>query len=230
MNDAAYELKFLLDERQAREVEDWSRRFLTPDPHGDSSGTYFTTSLYFDTEERDIYRQSNPYFRRRKFRVRRYGSDPVVYLERKTKWGDRVAKRRLSITLAELPYLAQPLSPQTWTGHEYHRRLRENRLLPACEIAYQRTAFMGSSSESSLRLTLDRSIFGCVTRTITLDPVKNGVQVLRDKVILELKFRNVLPALFKGLVRDLSLAASTVSKYRLCCQAHDLPTTRAANV
>jgi hypothetical protein len=48
---AAYELKFLVDEALAAEVERWARTHLKADPHGqpELGGAYRTTSLYFDT-------------------------------------------------------------------------------------------------------------------------------------------------------------------------------------
>src|SRR5439155_22125195 len=104
---AAYELKFLLDETRAQDVEAWAELRLALDPHSDPAlgGASRTTSLYFDTPELDVYHRA-PSYRRRKFRVRRYGSAPEVFLERKSKWGDRVAKPRTAVPAAELPLLA----------------------------------------------------------------------------------------------------------------------------
>jgi hypothetical protein len=105
---AAYELKFLVDEALAAEVERWARTHLKADPHGqpELGGAYRTTSLYFDTPEMDVYRRT-PGYRRRKFRARRYGLTSWLYLERKWKAGDRVSKRRS-------PFLRRPCpaSPQ----------------------------------------------------------------------------------------------------------------------
>jgi hypothetical protein len=47
-------------------------------------------------------------------------------------------------------------------------------------------------------------------------------QLLPDRCILELKFRQDLPALFKGLIDDLGLTPQPVSKYRLSVQAAGL--------
>src|SRR4051812_26013707 len=80
----AYELKFLLHEAQAQLVEAWARRRLMLDPHGEPAlaGAYRTVSLYFDTPQLDVY-QRTPSYKRRKFRVRRYGAAPLLFLERK---------------------------------------------------------------------------------------------------------------------------------------------------
>src|SRR5262249_37621424 len=149
-------------------VEAWARRRLLPDPHGDPAlaGAYRTTSLYFDTPDLDVYHGTASY-KRRKFRVRRYGPAPWAFLERKSKWGDRVEKRRTAVSEDELPLLAHPMALVTWSGYWFHRRLRMRRLLPACWIAYQRTAYVGACAEGPLRLTLDRRIRGIPTSAWT---------------------------------------------------------------
>ena len=101
-----------------------------------------TTSLYFDTPQLDVYYQT-PSFKRRKYRVRRYGDGPGLFVECKRKWGDRVAKERTPIAADEVALLAHPLSLATWPAHWFHRSLLERSLLPACHIAYHRTAYAG---------------------------------------------------------------------------------------
>jgi hypothetical protein len=220
----AYELKFLLDEARARDVEAWAQQRLALDPHGDPalSGAYRTTSLYFDTPELDVYYRSARY-KRRKFRVRRYDSLSWAFLERKSKWGDRVAKRRTALAEAELPLLANPMSLMTWHGHWFHRRLLARRLGPACQIVYQRTAYVGACPEGPLRLTLDRCAHGLLTDEWNLTPSEGGLPLMVGQVILEFKFRLALPTPFKELVADLRLSPRSVSKYRLCREAWGVP-------
>jgi hypothetical protein len=220
----AYELKFLLDEAQAQAVEAWALRRLALDPHGDPAlgGAYRTTSLYCDTPELDVYHRS-PSYRRRKFRVRRYGSAPKIFLERKSKWDDRVEKRRTPVPEEELALLAHPMALVSWTGYWFLRRLRLRRLFPACRIVYQRTAYVGMCAEGPLRLTLDRRAHGILTGDWSLAPFQGGLPLLTGQVILELKFRSALPVPFKELVRNLRLCPSTVSKYRLCRAAWGVP-------
>jgi hypothetical protein len=217
---AAYELKFLLDDCRAGEVEAWARRRLLPDPHGDPAlgGAYRTTSLYSDTAELDVYRRTADY-RRDKFRVRRYGAAPWAFLERKSKEDFRVAKRRTPVPEDDLPLLDRPRSSPSWPGRWFHRRLRAHRLSPVCRVVYQRTAYGGSCADGPLRLTLDRHLRGTLTGEWCVDPVDGGVPLLSGKVILELKFRGVLPAPFDELRLDLGLSPSDVSKYRLCREA-----------
>src|SRR5438093_5222453 len=80
----AYEMKFLLDTDQVGRVEAWAARHMLPDPHADPAlgNAYRTLSLYLDTPALDVYHRVKPY-RRRKFRIRRYSEEAIVYLERK---------------------------------------------------------------------------------------------------------------------------------------------------
>jgi len=222
----AFEMKFLLPERCALDIEAWAQGRLMLDPHGDPAldGAYRTTSLYCDTPDLDVYRRSRLY-RRRKFRVRRYGAAPGTFLERKSTWGDRVGKQRTGITEEELSNLAMPMSLVTWSGHWFHRSLLARQLGPACLIAYQRTAYVGKCAEGPLRLTLDRRVRGILTSEWNPAPFGGGLPLLTGDVIVEFKFRSALPGPFKELVAEMQLAPSKVSKYRLCREAWGVPAT-----
>lgn len=213
----AYELKFLVDARTSEQVQTWAMQSLqlSPDPHGDEAGAYTTTSLYFDTPMLDVYHRT-PRYRRRKFRIRRYANLPSVFLERKTKSNDCVAKRRSSVGEEELASLALPMSLETWAGHWFHRRIMLKELRPACRIGYRRTALVGSCAEGPLRMTLDRDLRGVLSSDWRLPPLEGGAPLLADQVILELKFLRALPLPFKRLVEEFKLAPAPVSKYRLC--------------
>jgi hypothetical protein len=211
----AFELKFLLDEARAQEVEVWARVRLALDPHGDPAlgGAYLTTSLYFDTPGLDVYHRS-PGYKRRKFRLRRYGAAPWAFLERKSKWGDRVRKRRTPLPDEELALLAHPMSVVTWPGHWFHRSLLARRLVPACRVSYQRTAYVGACAAGPLRLTLDRRVRGASASDWGLAPPEGALPLLRGQAILELKFHSALPGPFRELVEGMRLSPSGVSKYR----------------
>src|SRR5579871_2483264 len=135
----AFELKFLIDENAAQKVETWTATQLKPDPHGDPAldGAYHTTTLYLDTANLDVFHRS-PSFKRSKHRLRRYGREPHVYLERKTKTGDKVRKQRSVVPDEELALLSAPLSVVTWPGHWFHRRMLDRGLRPAALIDYVR--------------------------------------------------------------------------------------------
>lgn len=213
----AYELKFLVNAPLAGQIEAAARAFLTPDPHGDPAhgGAYDVTTLYLDTLQLDTFHRS-PGYARRRFRLRRYGAAPVVWLERKTRDADQVAKRRASVPEPDTAQLAQPLSLNTWPGHWFHQRLTARRLVPSCLIAYQRSALIGSGPEGPMRLTIDRHVRGSLCSQWRVSPVTTGIPVLEGQAVLEFKFHEALPAPFKLLIQGFRLSPAAVSKYRLC--------------
>lgn len=210
----AFEMKFLLAEEVARAVEERVRGVLALDPHAaENGGTYQTTSLYCDTPQFDVFHRTGV-GRRRKHRLRRYGREPQIFLERKSKKGQRVRKRRTVITEPELPLLTHPLSLVNWQGYWFHRRLLARQLQPVCRVSYERTAYMGPSPDGPIRLTFDRNLRGCLESAWRLEPVTDGPTLYPGEVVCEFKFRNALPPLFKGIITDLRLTPGGASKYR----------------
>ena len=157
----AYEIKFLLSEDQARSVEARVRGRLSPDPHADPAlgGAYRITSLYTDTPQFDVFRRTGE-FARSKFRVRRYGHNGPVFVERKDKNGDKVRKCRVSVPTADLAILAAPVAPASWAGGWFHHELTRRRLAPVCRITYERVAYLGTTDGGTVRLTFDRTVRG----------------------------------------------------------------------
>lgn len=218
--EPAFELKFQLDEALGREVADWAAQHLHLDPNGrpELGNAYRIHGLYFDTPALDVFQRS-PGYKKKKYRLRRYGSDPLIFLEQKRKSAGRVAKRRVQVDEAELERLRDIPGEQDWTGAWFHRRINVRKLQPSCLVSYQRQAYFGHNAEGPLRLTLDRNIRSEIAERWTVAEVADGMPMLRQCVLLELKFRRHLPALFKGLMQDFALTPGPLSKYRLAIQA-----------
>lgn len=210
----AYEVKFLLSEEQACVVESALKPHLALDPYADPScgGAYRTTSLYTDTPGFDVYHRVGS-LARRKFRVRGYGAAAQAFLERKAKRGDRVKKRRSAVPLAELAQLSATAAPE-WSGAWFHRQLDLRRLRPVCRIGYERVAYVGTAETHAIRATFDRNVRGELANSWTLGEVGAVPTLFDGQVIAEFKFRMAMPALFKGIVAELGLTPSSVSKYR----------------
>ena len=217
---AAFEMKFLLDEVQARDVERLIAGRLAPDPHGEPAleNAYRISTIYCDTPAFDVFRRLGPH-RRRKYRLRRYGDESLIYLERKTKRGERVRKRRSTIDRRELDVLCGFSTDTEWPGSWFHRQLVRRRLEPVCCVRYLRTAYVGLGDEGPLRLTFDRHIRGTLVRDWDLNPASDGTPVWEGLVVCEFKFRGSLPGVFKSAIESLALAPSGASKYRNCFQA-----------
>jgi hypothetical protein len=211
----AFELKFLVPPEKAAEIQDWAAKWMEPDPYADpgQAGSYQITTLYLDTPQRDVFHRAAGH-RSRKFRLRRYGAETRIYLERKTRRGDRVAKRRCDVPLDELAVLTGLPALDTWPGEWFRSRIDARGLQPTCRLTYDRTAFVLRTDDGPLRLTLDRRIRGVASGAWDLSPLGDEHTIPVDHVVCELKFRGVLPHLFKELIYALQLAAGSFSKYR----------------
>ena len=216
----AFELKFLLSQDMAQQVEHWAAAHMVPDPHAepDLGNAYRITSLYLDTPGFDVFHRSVPHHCK-KLRLRGYGSSPTVFLEQKTRKRDRVRKRRTPIVETELDKIRHSCPERNWPGAWFHRRSIWRRLRPTIQIGCVRSAFFKNGTEEPMRLTLDRQLRAVPNDEWRLLPWQGGFPALAGQVVLELKYSNVLPALFERMVREMSLTPCPVSKYRLAMRA-----------
>ncbi len=219
--DSAREVKFVLPADRAERVLAWARSRLAPDTYGGgpAGDEYRTTTIYFDTETRAVYERQGSYGRS-KYRLRRYGTSDIVFLERKMRTSTRLSKRRTAIAAREVE--AQLTSGQAadpairW----FVDRLRVRRLIPVCQVTYRRHALVGLSPNGPMRLTVDYDLTAQPNRTrVFVDG--EGVPVIPGFAILEMKFCVDSPAVFRQIVTDFQLSAAPVSKYRLAGDALD---------
>lgn len=218
--EPAFELKFQLSLDKAREVAAWAAEHLSIDPHcqPELDYAYHIHGLYFDTPALDVFHRSAGY-KRKKYRLRRYGANALVFLEQKRKSAGKVAKRRVQVEEAELARLCDVPTYLDWHAAWFHRRITRRKLVPSCLVSYDRQAYFGHNAEGPLRLTLDRRVRTQNAERWMVEEVESGVPMLTDQILLELKYRRNLPALFKGLMQDLSLTPAPLSKYRLAIHA-----------
>ena len=153
-------------------------------------------------------------FGRAKFRVRRYGQLPDVFLERKMRTSRLLAKRRTPVPIPELEHLANADRPRVWAGSWFADRLDLRRLAPTCQVSYRRTARVGSSPWGLMRLTVDDDLRGAPVRGFAFADGK-GTPLLIHHAIVELKFSAAMPPLFQLFADRFEVLATSVSKYRL---------------
>jgi hypothetical protein len=191
------------------------RTHLDPDPHGTGpfGDEYETVSLYFDTEDYDVFHRRGS-FARAKYRVRRYTEADVIFLERKLRRPRMVVKRRTRASLDVLDRLMQQDQDPNWSGDWFYQRLQLRRLSPVCQVSYRRTARTAVVGGALARLTLDEGIRVAPAEDVRFG-ADAGVPVLDRRMVLELKYRVDLPAVFKRLVEEFILHMETASKYRL---------------
>ena len=211
--NGAYEQKFLLPEGCVAEVIAWAGEHLAADPHATAEhGEYAVETVYYDTTDLSVYGKRLGY-QDSEFRLRRYGTEPLHYLEEKRKSRGWVSKVRTRVTEAELSLLEAASCPPDWAGAWFRNALAERQLAPSCQVAYRRLAREGESDGGPVRLTLDREI-RCAGAAGLCPPRDLERGVFLPVTLLELKYRNELPRLFQGLVRTFGLTPAVASKYR----------------
>src|SRR5262249_50546060 len=151
----------------------------------DGTDGYRVNSLYFDTAGFDVYQRKGSYGRA-KYRVRRYGTEQSIFLERKLKSRGLVSKRRTRIPDGDIRLLANGNATPEWIGYWFRRRLDARQLLPTCQIKYERVARVGMTSEGPVRLTLDRNICAFFTGEFQVEESGTWKTLLPDRCILEL--------------------------------------------
>lgn len=217
----ASEVKFLVPAATGLAVREWARQHLDRDPHGVGAfgDEYRTSTIYWDTADYDVFHRRAS-FGRSKYRVRRYDAADTVFLERKLRRPGMLTKRRTLVDASLLPRLERS-ERAAWSGDWFHRRVLLRQLRPVCEIGYFRTARAGASANGPIRLTLDERLHVSVCARPAFGTVERAVAIAEGCMILELKFRAAIPALFKQLVEEFRLTPQATSKYRLGIAAVD---------
>ena len=211
----AFEIKFVVPADLGVRIQRWARTHLNPDPHGSGpfGDEYRTASVYFDNDKLDVFHRRGSYGRS-KYRIRRYGDEGLVFLERKMRQPAVLAKRRTHTPIAHLDWLTRGDLDEAWDGQWFHRRLLARQLAPACQVTYARTARSVGRDGENVRLTLDSEL-----AVLPVDGIRfasgEGIPLLDDRMILELKYRGALPAIFRRLVEEFALTPQAASKYRL---------------
>lgn len=225
----AFEIKFLVDESLAESLIPKVATQMQLDPHADPrNGGYSVEGIYFETNQRDVYRRS-PGYSRKKYRIRRYAEGHIVFLERKAKRNGIVTKRRLQLESSELTrilkeaYVSSDRMPnaenvvetngQTETAW-FYKRLDRLKLRPTLCVTYDRVAFLQLENTGPIRLTVDRRI-GCCSLNQLHFPFKADYRrILEGKCIIELKFRDTMPNMFRQIIEEYKLISQPVSKFR----------------
>lgn len=213
---ATYELKFLIDDDQAAEIMAWAKQHLDADCHADPSlgDGYRVNSLYLDTPDFDVFHGTQE-FRQTKYRLRRYGSERLVWCELKQKSKGLVRKRRVAIEESELGQRLTTREEVDWVGSWFRDQLDAQCLRPVCQITYRRFARMRETHEGTVRLTIDDHLNAQLSRGWeVLSSSLEGTPLLTGQRILELKFHGAMPVMFRGLIEEQKLQVTSFSKYR----------------
>jgi len=235
-----FEFKYVVNETCAAAVRHFVLSYLEPDPYADleHGNSYQLSSLYLDTPDLSLYRQTVAGQKNRfKLRIRFYDNNPrsPALLETKRRVTGVVLKERAVVTRDGVRHLLNGKAPESsWlAGHKSDARSAEALANfcslrdhigagPSIYVSYRREAYV-SPENTSIRVTFDRQLLG--------SPYEQGAELLLPKhgarpkigngakVILELKFTDRFPEWMHELAQLLGLQRTSVPKYILCIDA-----------
>jgi hypothetical protein len=198
--------------------------YMNPDKYCIDGKEYGVYNIYYDTNDDFLIRESlsKPYYKE-KIRLRSYYSpakpDDIVFLEIKKKIGGVVAKRRVTMTLAEAdeylktrkkPETSKYITQQVFT--ELDVFLDNYYVKPKQYISYQRRAFFGKDNKD-FRLTFDRLITER-RDNLTLSEPSYGSQIIgTDQRLMEVKISDSVPEWLINKLSELQIYKTSFSKY-----------------
>ncbi len=229
--DKRIELKYLLDEPLAQSVKEWAREKLGVDPHCCETlvDSYDVHTLYLDTHHWDLYHRTGV-VGSTKHRIRRYSHEETLWLECKRKKKEVVRKNRTAVPGNEVfERLSKPSTCENlpWCGDWFAQRVADRGLRPAIQVHYRRFARTSTLEGENLRLTIDSQlqasqVSGWDDSLVNSQSDNLPRQDVSPVQILELKFHNHMPVLFKELLQQFALPANGFSKYRTAVKGSGL--------
>ena len=183
---------------------------------------YTIRSLYFDDYCNSAYEEKDAgILMRKKYRVRIYnGSDKVIKLERKKKYGSWIYKEDASLTRGEFEQILAGdydflLRSPYPVCREFYIECICNMMRPRTIVDYEREPWV--MDEGTVRITFDSNVRAAVGSFDIFDATLPALPVLEPgKLVMEVKYTEFCPQLVRDMVPPGAAELTAVSKYCLC--------------
>lgn len=185
-----------------------------------NKGNYLVRSLYFDDYEDSCLKDNEGGEAVRfKYRIRYYGDDTsFIRLERKEKRNALCYKESCKITLDEYSSILLGnvnelvYSTDKVLLKKFCIEIMSKGFRPKVIIEYERVAYV--EPITNIRITIDKNI----SASNDFDEFINGDYykcpiMEKDKHVLEVKFDDILPSNYKGVIESIGLVQTSNSKY-----------------
>lgn len=218
-----HEWKYLINTAEKQLTDLRLKECMQLDPHAEEGG-YMIRSLYFDDywnsamEEKDA-----GVLMRKKYRIRIYNcSDKSIKLERKKKFGSYIYKEAAPLTRQEVEWILD--GKYEFLLRSSHRLCREfyiecvsNMMRPRVIVDYEREPWIMDTG--TVRLTMDMNVRAAVGSYDIFDSSLPTLDVLEPgKLVMEVKYTELLPQIVRNLVPQSASEFTAVSKFVLCCE------------
>ena len=216
-----HELKYLINEGEHTALACRMAPVFKLDKHARAGG-YTIRSLYFDDYCNSAYEEKDAgIFMRKKYRVRIYnGSDKVIKLERKKKYGSWIYKEDAPLTHEQFDRILA--GDVGFMEHSEHQLCREfyveyvsNVLRPRVIVDYEREPWILDAG--TVRITFDMNVRAAVGGFDIFDSTLPVLPVLEPgKLVMEVKFTEFLPQIVRDILPGKAQEITAASKYVLC--------------
>jgi len=221
-----FELKYIVPLQAAEQFKRSLRAYLVPDDHGDSAGSYYLSSLYYDGPDLRFYWEKvDGLKRRRKLRIRHYENsapltpDSPVLVEIKQRVNRVTQKRRIllpyreALRLCDERQLPAHERQDAAVVDEIAAMLWQYDLRPASLVRYARQALVGTEYDIGLRVTFDNDLTYRADH-LELHDRTGGLPLFPPGwTVVEIKVNERMPYWLSELVAVHNLSLIRVSKY-----------------
>ena len=217
-----HELKFKISESAAMVLKQKLSLIMSKDDNAYfSDGSYLIKSLYFDDlNSSSYYEKMDGVLYRKKYRIRIYNDDDsFIRLEKKMKHNNMTAKEQMLISkdiyCKILEGKLNEIDGASGLLLEFLNESKNKGLIPSIIVGYHRTAFIYPISD--VRITFDSHI---ESGLYNYDLFDNDAPTYRvdekGKVVLEVKFNEILPLHIANILNDIPSCREAVSKFAIC--------------
>ena len=230
MQEQRFELKYLIEEKRARQIRPYVQQYLNVDSFGlhQPDLSYPVHSLYLDSASLETYWNTingNP--NRFKLRLRYYDDRPTTpcFFEIKRRINHVILKERGGVRKSAVPALlaGEFAGPEHLLVRDsvhdlvavrnFQTLMLRMEAQPLLHVAYRREAYE-AGDDNTARITFDRQVLCAPNDEADLRvSSRHTVDPFRDIVILELKFTDRFPAWFRDLVERFDCVLAGAAKY-----------------
>jgi len=217
-----HELKFKISESAAEVLKQKLSLIMSKDDNAYfSDGSYLIKSLYFDDlNSSSYYEKMDGVLYRKKYRIRIYNDDDsFIRLEKKMKHNNMTAKEQMLISkdiyCKILEGKLNEIDGASGLLLEFLNESKNKGLIPSIIVGYHRTAFIYPISD--VRITFDSHIESGLYNYDLFDNQAPSYRVdEKGKVVLEVKFNEILPLHIANILNDIPSCREAVSKFAIC--------------
>lgn len=216
-----YEEKYYIDLNAYYYLKNSLSNILDKDTHQIHQNGYFIRSLYFDNLfNKNFIEKINGFNERKKYRIRIYDLDSKkVNFEIKNKINGLIIKESASITGEEANNIIFNedydclLRYKNKILNKIYLNFKKNYYRPVVVIDYIREAFI--FFYNNVRITFDTELKKNEIDFNIFSNSMNMIPVLKNKIIMEIKYNNSFPDWIKNTLKISSFEKCAISKYCL---------------